>query len=77
MDLKKELLDFVEANNWFSLEDRKNAEGVVDVYLKTYKKQLTIHSVSKYVVCDYCNGTGWDSYPNHDTTPRPCPECQP
>ncbi len=28
-------------------------------------------------LCDYCNDTGWDSYPNHDTTMRPCPECQP
>lgn len=28
-------------------------------------------------VCNYCKGSGWDSYPNHDTTPRPCPECQP
>lgn len=28
------LIDFLEMNNWFSLEDRKNAEGVVDCYLK-------------------------------------------
>ena len=27
--------------------------------------------------CKHCGGTGWDSYPNHDTTMRPCPECQP
>ena len=33
--------------------------------------------VPKGTVCGYCNDTGWDSYPNHDTTPRPCPECQP
>lgn len=45
MNLKKELLEFVEANNWFSLEDRKNAEGVIDSYLKSYNKQLTIQSV--------------------------------
>jgi len=28
------LIAFLEMNNWFSLEDRKNAEGVVDCYLK-------------------------------------------
>lgn len=27
-------------------------------------------------VCDHCNGTGWDSYPNHSTTFPPCPKCQ-
>ena len=46
MDLKKELMEFVEANNLFSLEDSKNAESVIDVYLKTYKKQCAIHGVS-------------------------------
>ena len=39
MDLKKELIEFVEANNWFNLGDRKNTEGVVDAYIKAYKKQ--------------------------------------
>ena len=47
MDLKKELMEFVEANNWFSLEDSKNAESVIDVYLKTYKKQYDIQRVSQ------------------------------
>lgn len=28
------LIAFLEMNNWFSLEDRKNAEGIVDCYLK-------------------------------------------
>lgn len=37
MDLKKELLEFVEANNWFSLEDKENAEGVIDAYIEAYK----------------------------------------
>lgn len=45
MDLRKELMEFVEANNWFSLEDSKNAENVIDVYLKTYKKQCAINGV--------------------------------
>lgn len=27
-------------------------------------------------VCSYCNGLGYDPYPNHDTTMRPCPECE-
>lgn len=26
-------------------------------------------------VCDRCNGSGFDPYPNHDTTMRPCPKC--
>jgi hypothetical protein len=46
MELKKELLEFLEANNLFGLEDRENAEGVVDSYLKVYKKQLTLTDVS-------------------------------
>ena len=49
MDLKKELLEFVEANNWFSLEGRKNAEGVIDSYLKSYNKQLTLTDVRRSV----------------------------
>ena len=48
-------------------KDRKEAQD----------KQLILQGVSKSVICDYCKDTGWDSYPNHDTTPRPCPECQP
>ena len=48
-------------------KDRKEAQD----------KQLILQGVSQSVVCGYCNGTGWDSYPNHDTTQRPCPECQP
>ena len=47
MELKKELLEFLEANNLFGLEDRENAEGVIDSYLKVYKKQLTLTDVSK------------------------------
>ena len=31
---REQLIAFLEMNNWFSLEDRKNAEGVVDCYLK-------------------------------------------
>ena len=50
MELKKELLEFLEANNWFSLEDRENAEGVIDSYLKVYKEQLTLTDV---VICVY------------------------
>ena len=49
-------------------------------HLEEVKKQQLILSgvvVQKGTVCGYCNDTGWDSYPNHDTTLRPCPECQP
>lgn len=36
-DLKLELVDFLEANNWLNLEDRENASGVVDCYLDAFK----------------------------------------
>jgi len=26
--------------------------------------------------CEYCEGTGFDSYPNHSTTYPVCPHCQ-
>ena len=48
-----------------------------DARKKAESKGLNIPVVSKSVICDYCQDTGWDSYPNHDTTMRPCPECQP
>jgi len=35
---KKDILHFLEVNNWMSLEDEKNAKSVVEVYLKTYQK---------------------------------------
>ena len=47
------------------------------IWLEKRILALSIPRVSKSVVCDYCKDTRWDSYPNHDTTPRPCPECQP
>jgi hypothetical protein len=37
MDLKKELLEFLEANNNFGLEE---PEKVVDIYIEVYKKQV-------------------------------------
>ena len=64
MELKKELLEFLEANNLFGLEDRENAEGVVDSYLKVYKKQLTLTDVGNCqfeayaVFCIECDRKG-------------------
>jgi len=52
-----------------------NSEYVI--WLEKRILALSIPHVSNSVVCDYCKDTGWDSYPNHDTTPKPCPECQP
>lgn len=39
-ELRKELIEFLEANNYFlsTLETKKNAIGVVDSYLDNYKK---------------------------------------
>jgi hypothetical protein len=46
MDLKKELLEFLEANNNFGLED---PEKVVDLYIEVYNKEPYITS---FVGCD-------------------------
>jgi len=46
-------------------------------YIDDVVNDLPIQDVSKSFICDYCNGTGWDSYPNHSTTHAPCPKCQP
>mgnify|MGYP003628077642 CR=1 FL=1 len=37
MNLHKELIDFLEANNWLSLEGEENAKGVIESYIKVYK----------------------------------------
>ena len=60
MDLRTELIEFLRVNNWLSLEDEVNATGVVDVYLKTYKidvsdNKLLIHDVSRCVCEDVEN----------------------
>ena len=38
-ELRKEILEFMEANNYFisTLKSKKNAIGIVDNYLKHYK----------------------------------------
>jgi hypothetical protein len=40
MDLRKELLEFLEANNNFGLEE---PEKVVDLYIQVYKEGLGIN----------------------------------
>ena len=37
VDLRSELIEFLEANNWLNLEDRENATGIVDCYLDAFK----------------------------------------
>jgi hypothetical protein len=44
MDLKKELLEFLEANNNFGLEE---PEKLVDIYIKVYKEGLGINYFKK------------------------------
>jgi len=61
MDLRTELIEFLRVNNWMSLENEANATGVVDVYLKTYKidlsdNELLIHDVIGSV-CKDCEST--------------------
>lgn len=46
MDLKKELLEFLEANNNFGLEE---AEKVVDIYIEVYKEGKGINYFTKYL----------------------------
>jgi hypothetical protein len=57
----------------------ENESKRLNSFKQTETKQCDIHVVvvPKGTVCGYCNDTGWDSYPNHDTTQRPCPDCQP
>ena len=38
VDLRSELIEFLEANNWLNLEDRENATGIVDCYLDAFKR---------------------------------------
>ena len=54
---------------------KPEGDNAIDKWIK--KLNIPDVVVPKGTVCGYCNDTGWDSYPNHDTTPRPCPECQP
>jgi hypothetical protein len=55
-ELRKELIEFLEANNYFIsiLETKKNAIGIVDSYLKNYKGlndlQLLITSTPNYAI---------------------------
>jgi 5-methylcytosine-specific restriction endonuclease McrA len=74
LDRQIKLLKQGVKNNTITLDGKEALSEYISI-----KEQLTIYSVvvPKGTVCGYCNDTGWDSYPNHDTTPRPCPECQP
>ena len=40
LNKKNEILDFLEANNWMTLENKDNAEKIVDVYLKIYNDKF-------------------------------------
>lgn len=57
MNLYKELFDFLEANNWLSLENEENAKGVISSYIKVYKPELhqgqslPIDSVVRFSEC--------------------------
>jgi hypothetical protein len=37
VDLRSELIEFLEASNWLNLEDRENATRIVDCYLDAFK----------------------------------------
>jgi hypothetical protein len=39
---KEIIMNFLEVNNWFSLDNKENAEGIVNCYLKYYKKEKNI-----------------------------------
>lgn len=45
MDLKKELLEFLEANNNFGIEE---PEKVVDIYIEVYKEGKGINYFKKH-----------------------------
>lgn len=50
-----------------------SVEHVLGLY---HPSKVPASDLIKLINCDYCNGTGYDPYPNHSTTPAPCPECQ-
>ena len=50
MNLRKELIEFLRENNWLSLEDERNATGVVDVYLSVYKNDSQKSSVLPSII---------------------------
>ena len=60
MNLYKELFDFLEANNWLSLEDEENVKEVISSYIKVYKPELhqgqslPIDSVVGSNICKSC-----------------------
>lgn len=41
MILEKELFEYLEANNWLSLENEDNAKSSIEAYIKTYKTEKT------------------------------------
>lgn len=66
-------------NNPEDLELMKKFSNLTD---EEKKKMMTFSSTPSLKVvdalqgkCSYCGGSGYDPYPNHDTTMRPCPEC--
>jgi DnaJ-class molecular chaperone len=78
MDFKKRIIEELKLSELQANTLLKDYISTCEKLAKEYhNEQLNLHVVSQSVVCGYCKGTGWDSYPNHDTTQRPCPECQP
>ena len=57
MKLKAELLEFLEANNNFGLED---PEGIVDSYLEVYKKK-SVKKSGKIFTCSFFTPDGIDT----------------
>lgn len=51
-------------------------EDVSEETVKALNKMAEL-AYNKVEVCSYCKGSKFDPYPNHDTTMRPCPHCQP
>lgn len=79
MILRNELIKFYEAMHikmGMTMDVPLGISIIDDVDMYLDKEQLRLCGVV-VPLCGYCNDTGWDSYPNHDTTQRPCPECQP
>lgn len=60
--------DFLE--EWLTeYRDQLKTENVF------HKNQGIINAINELLACEHCNGSGYDPYPNHDTTMRPCPKC--
>lgn len=45
IQLKKEILEFLEANNWMSFGDKETSEKIIDCYIEAYKNDKSLEEI--------------------------------